>query len=55
MTRIVRLGFEVRVYLEVGDGEQLDAQLTRFEAEHLELAEGQIVHIRAHQEPAFSR
>jgi sulfate transport system ATP-binding protein len=51
VTRIVRLGFEVRVYLEVGDGEQLNAQLTRFEAEQLELAEGQIVYIRAHQEP----
>jgi sulfate transport system ATP-binding protein len=54
VTRIVRLGFEVRVELEVPDGERLTAQLTRFEAEQLELREGQIVHVRAHQEPAFA-
>jgi sulfate transport system ATP-binding protein len=51
VTRIVRLGFEVRVELEVPDGERLTAQLSRFEADELELAEGQIVHVRSHSEP----
>jgi sulfate transport system ATP-binding protein len=46
VTRLVRLGFEVRVELQPAEGEPLSAQLSRAEAELLELAEGQIVHVR---------
>jgi sulfate/thiosulfate transport system ATP-binding protein len=46
ITRIVRLGFEVRVELLPQEGDVLTAQLSRTEAEQLELVEGQIVHIR---------
>jgi sulfate transport system ATP-binding protein len=45
--RVIHLGFEVRVELQAGDGRQLWAQLTREEAEQLELLEGQIVYARA--------
>ena len=56
-TRIVRLGFEVRVELLPAEGESLVAQLSRSEFDHLELVEGQIVHVRvdptgAQREPA---
>ena len=46
VTRIVRLGFEVRVELLPPEGDILTAQLSRAEFEQLELGEGQIVHIR---------
>jgi sulfate transport system ATP-binding protein len=47
VTRIVHLGFEVRVELALaGDGE-VEVQLTRHEAQELELAEGDIVWVRA--------
>src|SRR3954469_26049722 len=42
--RIVRLGFEVRVELTLADGQPVSAQLTRGEAEELELREGEIVY-----------
>ena len=44
--RVTHLGFEVRVELALGDGSPLVAQLTRAEAEELELREGDIVHVR---------
>jgi sulfate transport system ATP-binding protein len=44
--RLARLGFEVRAELVLGDGQPLHAQLSRAEAELLELQEGQIVHVR---------
>ena len=44
--RVIHLGFEVRVELTSGDGADLWAQLTRAEAEQLELVEGQILHVR---------
>jgi sulfate transport system ATP-binding protein len=47
VVRVVHLGFEVRVELQLSDGEQISAQLTRNEAEQLELAEGDIVFVRA--------
>jgi sulfate transport system ATP-binding protein len=49
VARIVHLGFEVRVELELaGDGDNsLAAQLTRHEAEQLELAEGDIVYVHS--------
>jgi sulfate/thiosulfate transport system ATP-binding protein len=46
VTRLVRLGFEVRVELLPPEGDILTAQLSRTEADLLELVEGQIVHIR---------
>src|SRR3954463_4483801 len=45
--RIVRLGFEVRGELTLGDGESVSVQMARTEAEELELREGDIVHVRA--------
>jgi sulfate transport system ATP-binding protein len=41
--RLVYLGFEVRVYLALADGQRLWAQVTREEAERLELQRGQRV------------
>jgi sulfate transport system ATP-binding protein len=46
VARVVHLGFEVRAELTLGDGEEISVQLTRGEAEELELAEGDIVHVR---------
>jgi len=44
--RLVRLGFEVRAELLPAEGEPVVAQLSRAEADLLELAEGDIVHVR---------
>jgi len=44
--RIVYLGFEVRVELVPSDGPLLSVQLTRAEADELELREGDIVWVR---------
>jgi len=52
--RIVRLGFETRVELVREDGERLYAQLTRDEADELELAQGDIVYVRTRKERTFS-
>ncbi len=52
--RIVRLGFEVRVDLVRDDGERLNVQLTRNEAEVLELEPGDIVYVRMRRERTFS-
>jgi sulfate transport system ATP-binding protein len=46
VTRLWWLGFEVRVELLPAEGDALYAQLSRTEADGLELAEGQIVHVR---------
>ena len=46
VTRLWWLGFEVRVELLPAEGEALYAQLSRTEADGLELTEGQIVHVR---------
>jgi sulfate/thiosulfate transport system ATP-binding protein len=46
VTRMVRLGFEVRAELLPEDGELIIAQLSRAEADLLELQEGDIVHVR---------
>jgi sulfate/thiosulfate transport system ATP-binding protein len=45
--RVVHLGFEVRVELELPDGTVARAQLTRAQADELELARGDIVYVRA--------
>jgi sulfate transport system ATP-binding protein len=52
--RLVHLGFEVRVDLVRDDGERLSAQLTREQAETLELEQGQIVYIRPTRETTFT-
>jgi sulfate transport system ATP-binding protein len=52
--RIVHLGFEVRVDLVREDGEPLSVQLTRDEAESLELDRGQIVYVRPTRQTTFS-
>jgi sulfate/thiosulfate transport system ATP-binding protein len=44
--RVVHLGFEVRVEVEVPDGSLATAQLTRQRTEELELSAGDIVYIR---------
>jgi sulfate transport system ATP-binding protein len=46
VSRVVHLGFEVRVELEMPDGSRARAQLTRSETEQLELAAGDIVYVR---------
>ena len=51
--RIVHLGFEVRVDLVREDGEPLSVQLTRDEAERLELDRGQIVYVRPTRQTTF--
>jgi sulfate/thiosulfate transport system ATP-binding protein len=52
--RIVRLGFETRVDLVRDDGEHLHVQLTRDEADLLELEPGDIVYARTKRERVFS-
>jgi sulfate/thiosulfate transport system ATP-binding protein len=52
--RIAYLGFEVRVQLALGDGRRFDAQLTRAEAERLELERGQIVYARLVRAPGVA-
>ena len=51
--RVVHLGFEVRVELQRDDGEPFAVQLTRDEAETLELEQGQIVFVRPTRETVF--
>jgi sulfate transport system ATP-binding protein len=51
--RVVPLGFEVRVEVVLGDGTEVWAQLTRSELQHLELREGQIVHLRPGHTKSF--
>ena len=51
--RIVHLGFEARVELLMADGEELWAQMTRAEADLLELADGQIIYARPRRAKFF--
>jgi sulfate transport system ATP-binding protein len=46
VSRVVYLGFEVRIELELPGGETARAQLTRSQTEQLELARGDIVYVR---------
>jgi sulfate transport system ATP-binding protein len=52
--RVVHLGFEVRVELVLDDGDELSAQVTRDEADELELSDGQIVFVRPSRATSFS-
>ncbi|MDX6471923.1 MAG: TOBE-like domain, partial [Gaiellaceae bacterium] len=45
--------FETRVDLVRDDGEKLHVQLTRDEADELELASGDIVYVRTRRERVF--
>ena len=47
VSRVVHLGFEVRIELELPGGEHARAQLTRGQTEQLELARGDIVYVRS--------
>jgi sulfate transport system ATP-binding protein len=51
--RVVHLGFEVRVEVELPEHGELWVQLTRAELEQLELAEGQIVWVRPRGQTSF--
>jgi len=51
--RVTHIGFEVRVHLSLADGRALWAQVTRDEAEQLELERGQIVHVRPSRSTSF--
>jgi sulfate transport system ATP-binding protein len=46
VTRVVHLGFEVRIELELPTGEAARAQLTRAQTDELELARGDVVYVR---------
>jgi sulfate/thiosulfate transport system ATP-binding protein len=51
--RVIHLGFEVRVELLLEDGRDVWAQVTRDEAERLELAPGGGVHVRPRRTKVF--
>ena len=51
--RVIHLGFEVRVELLLEDGRDVWAQVTRDEAERLELAPGGSVHVRPRRTKVF--
>jgi sulfate transport system ATP-binding protein len=53
--RVVHLGFEVRVELELPDGSEARAQVTRAQAEELEVAGGDIVYVRPPVDGALSQ
>ncbi len=44
--RVVHLGFEVRIELELPDGSRARAQLTRAQADELEISRGDIIYVR---------
>jgi sulfate transport system ATP-binding protein len=46
VSRVVHLGFEVRVELELPGGEPARAQLTRAQTDELEIAAGDLVYVR---------
>jgi len=46
VSRVVHLGFEVRIELELPDGSTARAQLTRGQTAELELARGDVVYVR---------
>ena len=52
--RVVHLGFEARVELELDDGEELWAQMTQERCEELELEPGSRVHVRPRRARTFA-
>ena len=51
--RVSHLGFEVRVELSMANGDHAWAQVTRAEAEELELEQGQIIFARPSRAKVF--
>src|SRR5205085_697537 len=51
VSRVVHLGFEVRIELELDDGTAARAQLTRAQTAELELSRGDVVYVRPSSEP----
>ena len=49
VTRVIHLGFEVRIELELPEGEVARAQLTRSQTDELEIGRGDIVYVRPPQ------
>jgi sulfate transport system ATP-binding protein len=54
VSRVVHLGFEVRIELELPDGGVARAQLTRAQTEQLELVRGDIVYVRPPSTGSFA-
>jgi sulfate transport system ATP-binding protein len=54
VVRVVHLGFEVRIELELAGGSPLTVQLTRAQAARLELEAGQIVFVRVPEVATFA-
>jgi sulfate/thiosulfate transport system ATP-binding protein len=52
--RVVHLGFEVRAELVLDDGRRVSAQVTRDEADELDLHDGQTVFVRPSRTHVFS-
>jgi sulfate/thiosulfate transport system ATP-binding protein len=52
--RVVHLGFEVRVEVELADGSDCWAQVTRGEVDELELEPGARVYVRPRRERVFT-
>ena len=52
VSRVVHLGFEVRVELQLDGEDAISAQVTRNEADQLELVEGGVVWVRTAERPA---
>jgi ABC-type molybdate transport system ATPase subunit len=51
---VIHLGFEVRVELRLAGGERVWAQVTRDQAEQLELEPGDVVFVCPSRTPAFA-
>jgi sulfate/thiosulfate transport system ATP-binding protein len=51
--RIVQFGFETRVELLLPDGQEIWAQMTRDDADFMELTDGQIVYARPRRAKVF--
>jgi sulfate transport system ATP-binding protein len=52
--RVVKLGFEVRVELSMSDDREVWAQLTREEADRLDLGRDKTVHVRPRRAKQFN-
>ena len=52
--RVIHLGFEARIELELDDGEELWAQMTQEQCEELQLAPGTRVHVRPRRARTFA-
>jgi sulfate/thiosulfate transport system ATP-binding protein len=51
--RVAKIGFEVKVVASLGDGRRVDVQLSRAEAERLEVEPGQILWLQTHRTAAW--